>query len=100
MTIQLFKPYVGLNAGDWITLENRGTTYIDPQYLGKDQVDSISADGLTVRYTLTIANAATPPPAKDLSTRGNVAFNPVFVSTWRPYDAFVSDISLMRTQFG
>jgi Ca2+-binding RTX toxin-like protein len=96
-TLELFEPVRGLKAGDTIYIENRGQNWIDPQYTGKWKVYSISADGLTVKYLFTINSPTSVPIAYDLSPRYEV-FQTAFLEIWRPYNAFVADMKLVRTQ--
>ncbi|MBX9789236.1 MAG: hypothetical protein K2Y37_10005 [Pirellulales bacterium] len=94
--VRFFQPIPSLRVGDSMTVENRGGIWIAPAYTGSFQIASVSADGLTITYQLQISNPALPPANTDLTIR-QTATRSAFVGFWRPYNAFVTDVNILRT---
>ena len=97
VTVRLFAPISALKVGEEVEIENRGSYWINPAYTGKYQITSVAADGLSFTYTLQIQSASYPPANVDLSYRQG-SIRSAYVNFWRPYNAFVSDVKLLRTQ--
>ncbi|MGE4104149.1 MAG: DUF4082 domain-containing protein, partial [Pirellulales bacterium] len=96
--VRFFQPVTTLRVGDAMTVENRGGTWIDPAYTGSYQIAYVSPDGLTLHYQLQISNPSAPPASADLTIRQTAVRN-AYVGLWRPYNAFVSDVNLIRTSY-
>ena len=80
-----------------ITIENRGSTWIDPQYIGTFQVASVSANGTSLTFVDPNTSATNPPGSYDLTYRLG-SQNDAYVDTWSAYDAFVDDVNIIRSE--
>lgn len=96
VTVKFFSPVNGVQVGNPITVLNRGGQWIDPRYTGTFTITSISADRMSLTYSITSASTA-PIPSADLTNFAN-SFNAAYVDFQRSYEPFVAVVKSLRSQ--